>query len=94
MTKTICRSIGHTIVTGLLITAFVVTAWAQQLTINIKQGTLEQVLKQVSTQTGYKFTYTDAINAKEKTVTVNVTNTDPVAFFKTFFKENGIDYRC
>ena len=93
MTKTICRSIGHTIVTGLLITAFAVTAWAQQLTINIKQGTLEQVLKQVSTQTGYKFTYTDAINAKEKTVTVNVTNTDPVAFFKTFFKENGIDYK-
>lgn len=93
MIKTVCRSVGRTLVTGLLITAFTVTVWAQQLTINIKQGTLEQFLKQVSAQTGYKFTYTDAINAKGKTVIVNVTNADPITFFKTFFKENGIDYK-
>lgn len=93
MIKTVCRSVGRTLVTGLLITAFTVTVWAQQLTINIKQGTLEQFLKQVSAQTGYKFTYTDAINAKGKTVTVNVTNADPITFFNTFFKENGIDYK-
>ena len=93
MIKTVCRSVGRTLVTGLLITAFTVTVWAQQLTINIKQGTLEQVLKQVNAQTGYKFTYTDAINAKSKIVTVNVTNTGLQSFFKTFFKENDIEYR-
>ena len=80
--------------TGLLIATFAVTAWAQQqLTINVKQGTLEQVLKQINAQTGYKFTYTDAINAKSKKVTINVANADPLAFFKTFFKENDIEYK-
>ena len=93
MIKTICRSVGRILSIWLLMAAFAATAWAQQLTLNIKQGTLEQVLKQINAQTGYKFTYTDAINAKGTIINVKVTNTDPLAFFKTFFKENSIDYR-
>lgn len=93
MTKTVCRSIGRILSTGLLLVFFAGTVWAQQLTVNVKNGTLEQVLKQIHSQTGYRFTYTDAINAKGKTVTVNVTDADPQTFFKSFFKENDLDYR-
>lgn len=93
MNKTVCRSLWRIISICLLMTAFAATAWAQQLTLNIKHGTLEQVLKQINAQTGYKFTYTDAINAKGTVITVNVTDTDPVVFFKNFFKEHGIDYK-
>lgn len=83
----------RTIVAGVLLTAFAITSWAQQLTINVQKGTLEQVLKQINAQAGYKFTYTDAINAKSIIVTVNITNANPETFFKSFFQENKIDYK-
>lgn len=80
---------------GLLLVCAVMiafSAYAQQININVKRATLESVLKTITQQTGYRFTYTDAIDAK-KEVSANASNVAPLEFFKTFFAKNGISYK-
>lgn len=72
---------------------FALQAYAQQININVKNSTLESVLKTITQQTGYRFTYTDAINAQKTMVSVDVNNTAPLEFFKTFFGNYGISYK-
>lgn len=78
----------------LLVCALMITlsAYAQQININVKNSTLESVLKTITQQTGYRFTYTDAIDAK-RVVSANASNVAPLQFFKTFFGSNGISYK-
>jgi len=47
---------------------------AQNISINLKNAKLEEVFKQISLQTNYKFLYNDEVLKKSGTVTVNLQN--------------------
>jgi TonB-linked SusC/RagA family outer membrane protein len=92
MNRTIFRLFGRGLLC-LLFFAVSIGATAQNVTIKAKGATLKSVLQQITSQTGFKFAYSDAISANSRMVDVDAENQDLFQFCKSFFGANGIDYK-
>lgn len=66
---------------------------AQNVTLNAKNTPLKSVLKEITSQTGFEFAYSDALKVNDIRVDVNVKNQDFRTFLNTFFPALGISYK-
>ena len=80
----------------LCLAALIVCAGAtafSQVTLNVKDKPIRQVLKTIEKTTDYKFFYNDDFAALNKLVTINVTNVSLDNALKTIFMGSGISWK-
>jgi TonB-dependent starch-binding outer membrane protein SusC len=64
-----------------------------QVTLNVKDKPIRQVLKTIEKTTDYKFFYNDDFAALNKLVTINVTNVSLDNALKAIFQGSGISWK-
>lgn len=65
---------------------------SQGITLNVKHGSLQQVITEIEHQSGYRFLYTKAELDKAREINVNVSNVDLLTALTACFQEQPIQY--
>lgn len=68
--KTVPRKLMRVFVVILLFLGVTLQVNAQKLNLNAKEVTIKTILKEITTQTGYNFLYSDALNGLERKVSL------------------------
>lgn len=68
------------------------SAFAQPVTVSVKNAPLEEVFSAVKQQTGYLFFYDRELLRHAKPVTIKAENAALVTFLTTVFRERGLDF--
>ncbi len=66
---------------------------AQQVTLDVKDKPLQEVLQEITKKTGLKFVYSDAIKVLDKQIAIKATNKKVEDVFEEIFKPLGIAYK-
>lgn len=77
----------------MLLLAFPLLLKAQQISLNLKDATIKEVLRVVTEQTGYKFVYSDALTELNHKITTSATNETLENFLKKILADQSIVFK-
>ena len=67
--------------------------YAQRVTINVKNASIEQIFESIQQQTGYDFLYNSAHLRDAKLISLNVRNVELLTVLKACFADQPLDYQ-
>ncbi|MEG0519498.1 MAG: carboxypeptidase-like regulatory domain-containing protein, partial [Bacteroidales bacterium] len=77
----------------MLLLAFPLLLKAQQISINLKDTSIKEVLRAVTEQTGYKFVYSDALTELNHKISASATNETLENFLKKILANQSIVFK-